>query len=213
MTAPCEDTLRLACETLTERDIALARAYTEIGVPSWRVQPAGYATLARIIAFQQISTKAAAAIWGRVCDQLPALTAEAVLAADEDALRASGLSRPKIRHMRSIAEAIVAGALPIHTLADLPLDEARAALTAVKGIGPWTADVYLMCAAGQLDVFPRADVGLMESYRILRADDDRLDAKRFQQASDAWAPYRAVAAHLLWGWINRHRGHDSAPAN
>ena len=84
------------------------------------------------------------------------------------------------------------------------MDAARAELVAVKGIGPWTADLFLM-ACGRLDAFPHGDVGLMEAYRLLRGDEERFESKAFTAHADAWRPYRGVAAHLLWGWINAER--------
>lgn len=211
MSAPTEAVLKDACEALAERDIALARAYEELGPPNWRANAPGYASLARIIAYQQISTSAASAIWGRVCNALSDVSAEAMLAKDEEALRACGLSRPKIRHLRSIAEAIVGGALELEAMHTVPIEAAQSQLVAVKGIGPWTANVYLLTSAGHLDAFPVGDVGLMESYRLLRDDEERLAPKAFAEKGQNWQPFRGVAAHLLWDWINASRGRDTAP--
>lgn len=205
MTAPPPDRLKAACEDLAGIDGALARAYRDIGLPEWRAYPAEYATLARMIAFQQISTSAGAAIWTRVQAALPDVSAGAMLAADDETLRAAGLSRPKIGHMKSIAAAVETGALDFERVLTSQTEAARAELLAVKGIGPWTAELFLLYAGGQLDAFPTADVGLMESHRRLCNLTQRLDAKAFTAAAQAWRPWRGVAAHLLWGWINRQR--------
>jgi len=210
MTAPTSDTLRLACETLAERDVALARAYAEIGLPVWRTTEPVYKSIARTVAYQQISVKAAAAIWERVCSHLGDVTPEAVLAEPLDSLRACGLSRPKIAHMTSIAEAIVTGDLSLSRVLSSPLEAARAELTSVKGIGPWTAEIFLLYS-GETDAFPTNDVGLMESHRLLTRAETRLDKKGFEAKGETWRPYRGVAAHLLWGYLHKVREATAAP--
>lgn len=206
MSAPTKSRIRKACEQLAAADPALARAYAEIGVPEWRARSRRYATLATTIAYQQISTKAAASIWGRVTDALPDLEPVTFLEATEDELRALGLSRPKIRHLKSIAAAIDTGALDLDRVAAASLEEARQELLQVSGIGPWTAELFLLYALGEMNAFPTADVGLMESYRLLAGDEARMDAKSFSaHAAQHWQPWRGVGAHLLWGWLNAER--------
>ncbi|HVY90441.1 MAG TPA: DNA-3-methyladenine glycosylase 2 family protein [Hyphomonadaceae bacterium] len=180
-------------------------AHAHVGVPEWRVRIAGYAGLARIIAFQQLSTKAATTIWGRVEVLLGEVTPRSVLAADIDKLRACGLSRPKISHIRSIATAIEDGSLNLRRVARASDDAAREELVAVKGIGPWTADVYLMFALGRWDVFPHADIGLSEAYRMITGERKRHPPKKFLKTGERWRPYRGVAAHMLWAYINAVR--------
>ena len=211
MTRPSSEMLTKASEQLAARDAALARAYADYGVPDWRHAEPDYAVIARMIAFQQITTRAARTIWGRVEAHLGPVCTQAVLSAAEDDLRACGLSRPKIRHLRSIAEAVEAGALDLERVHAADMAAARAELIAVKGIGPWTADLFLM-ACGRLDAFPAGDVGLMEAYRLLRSDEARFESKAFTAIAEDWRPYRGVAAHLLWGWINAERDR-TYPAN
>lgn len=188
------------------RDCEIMKAaHKYVGVPEWRVRQGGYAGLARIIAFQQLSTKAAGTIWGRVETLLGKVTPAAVLAADIDALRACGLSRPKIAHLRSIATAIEDGSLNLKRVARASDADAQAELTAVKGIGPWTADIYLMFALGRWDVFPHADIGLSEAYRMISGERKRHPPKKFLRTGERWRPYRGVAAHLLWAYINKAR--------
>ena len=204
---PTREQLRTACEALCARDDALARAYSTLGVPEWRIQPASYEALARTVVYQLISTKAADAIWARVCDWAAGdLSPQRVMNATEDELRGCGLSRPKVRHLTTIAEAIATQSLDIALLHDMPDAEARKHLTAVKGIGPWTAELFLMCSLGRINAFPEGDVGLMESLRLLSQAEDRLTAKAFLTHAESWRPYRGVAAHLLWGYINHLRG-------
>ncbi len=212
MSGPNEQLLKAGCEELAGRDGALAEAYAVVGIPVWRSTSASYETLARTVAYQLISTRAADAIWGRVQAYLgPDISPTSVLACDQDGLRACGMSRPKVAHMRSIAIAVESDALCFDRLRNSSTDVARDDLLAVKGIGPWTAELFLMNALGQVDAFPVGDVGVMEAYRQLSNLDRRHDAKAFMRLAEAWRPYRGVAAHLLWGWLNAQRRARSNP--
>lgn len=200
MPAPTEDDLVLACETLTERDPALARAYALHGLPEWRTAPAKYHTLVRTVVFQLISLQAAEKIWGRLQDQFGGaakITPKALLARHNEELRLTGLSGPKINHMKFIAEAILSGDLKLSRVLKSSAEDARRELTAVKGIGPWTADIFMLYS-GVMDAFPAGDVGLMNAYKSLRGDKNRMDPKMFSSVAEIWRPYRGVAAHLLW---------------
>lgn len=204
--APHPDEIRKACERLAADSDALAAAYTAIGVPEWRQRPPTYHSLAQIIAYQQISTKAASTIWGRVEDIFGERFSPAcVLSTDDEHLRACGLSRPKTAYIKAIAEGFESGQLDIEALRKLPHVDAQKRLVETKGIGPWTAEIILLTVAGRIDAFPPGDVGLMESYRLLDGAETRLSAKAFEALSERWRPYRGVAAHLLWGWINAER--------
>jgi DNA-3-methyladenine glycosylase II len=197
--------LRKAVKALARRRHIIETAHARVGVPEWRTRQGDYAGLARIIAYQQLSTKAAGTIWGRVDVLLGKVTPKGVLAADIDALRACGLSRPKIAHIRSIAEAVESGALNLKRVAKASDEDAQAELVAVKGIGPWTADVYLMFCLGRWDVFPHADIGLSEAYRMITGERKRHAPKTFLKTGERWRPYRGVAAHMLWSYINAVR--------
>jgi len=198
--------LSRAVKALAKECHIIRAAHEYVGVPEWRTRQGDYAGLARIIAYQQLSTKAAGTIWGRVEVLLGnKVTPRSVLAADFDALRACGLSRPKIAHIRSIAEAVESGALNLKRVAKASDADAQAELVAVKGIGPWTADVYLMFCLGRWDVFPHADIGLSEAYRMISGERKRHPPKKFLKTGERWRPYRGVAAHMLWSYINAAR--------
>lgn len=205
MTAPDAQALTVACEALAERDAALAEAYDQIGLPTWRVAAPNYQSLARIVVYQLISTKAADAIWGRIVERYGTVTARSVLADDQDALQACGLSRQKLAHLNAIARAVDDGTLWLEKLAEPPFEVARENLLQIKGIGPWTADTFLMTAIGHLDAFPSGDVGLLEAYKQLSGAEQRLSSKAFTTRADDWRPWRAVAAHLLYDWLNAGR--------
>lgn len=212
MTAPGRRRLKTACERLALTDPALALAYECIGVPVWRTGEPGFAMLGRMIAYQQVSTRAAAAIWARVEAHLGEVTVETLLAADPESLRACGLSRPKVAHLTSIAQAMASGELNLARVCAASLDSARAELISVRGIGPWTAELFLLYALGAMDAFPIADVGLMEAHRQLGGYETRMESKQFTAHAEIWRPHRGVAAHLLWGWLNAERARDPAPA-
>ena len=197
--------LSKAVKALAKRCEVIRAAYAYVGVPEWRTRPGGYAGLARIIAYQQLSTKAAGTIWGRVETLVGKVTPRSVLDADFDALRACGLSRPKIAHIRSIAQAVTDRRLNLSRVARASDADAQAELTAVSGIGPWTADVYLMFCLGRSDVFPHADIGLSEAYRMITGEADRHPPKLFMETGERWRPHRGVAAHMLWAYINASR--------
>ena len=205
MTAPSEDVLRRACEALAASDKNLNQAYGKIGLPNWRDRDATYQSLARIVVYQLISTKAADAIWARILARHPDLSAQDVLTDDAEALLACGLSRPKLGHMVAIADAVESGVLDFKALAAAPVELARKTLLSVRGIGPWTADTFLMTSLGHLDAFPHGDVGLMEAYKRLSGAEARLASKAFSNLAESWRPYRAVAAHLLYDWLHSVR--------
>lgn len=205
MAAPARKAIKAACEALSEIDPALARAYGEVGVPVWRDRPAAYATIATTIAHQQISVKAAASIWARVEAGLGAITPEKMLATPDDTLRSFGLSRPKVAHLKSVADAIDTGALNLARVQAASIDEARKELLAVKGIGPWTAELFLLYALGQMDALPTADLGIMEAYKQLSDADARMSSSAFTAHAERWRPWRGAATHLLWAWLGAER--------
>lgn len=209
--APSRQKLKTACDQVAATDPALARAYEVIGVPVWRVSAPTYALLGSLISHQQISLSAAAAIWRRVEGYLGDVTAGNMLDADPEAIRACGMSRPKVAHLVSIAEAMVSGQLNLERVCAAPLDEARQELLSVRGIGPWTAELFLLYAAGAMDAFPVADVGVMEAHKRLGAYDTRMETRAFTSHAEGWRPYRGVAAHLLWGWLHVDRARGAAP--
>ena len=129
-----------------------------------------------------------------------ALTQEAVFAADEAALRACGLSGPKVRGLQALARAMVVDGLDLAGLQDASAEEAHAALVAVKGIGPWTADIFLMLCLGHPDAWPNGDIALQEAARVALGLASRPDAGGLEAIGERWRPYRAVAARILWAY-------------
>jgi DNA-3-methyladenine glycosylase II len=189
-----------ALAELGAADPVMARLVAQGARPALRKREPGFAALAWIVVGQQVSTASATAIWTRVQERLGSVTAETVAAADDALLKSAGLSAPKIRTLRALAEAVVGGTLPLDALADRPADETHAALTAVKGIGPWTADIYLLFCLGHPDAFPAGDLAVQEAARLAYRLDARPTAKALEAMAEAWRPWRGAAARVLWAY-------------
>ncbi len=180
-------------------DPDIARALAAHGRPPIRRIEPGYAALLRIMVGQQVSTQSAAAIWKRTTDRLGASpTAEALLAASDAELRGFGFSRSKVAYSRSLAREIAEGRLDLDHVHSSPDGEAMAMLTSMKGIGPWTAQVYLLFALGRPDIFPAADIALIIACQRIKGIETRPDPKRMAGIAESWRPWRGAVAHLLW---------------
>lgn len=180
---------------LAEYDPRFARALAETGELPLRRKPQGFDQLLSAIVSQQVSTASAAAIWARV-EAAGLTTPEAVARASEGDLRAVGLSRPKMRYARALAEA----GIDYDALARLPDDAVIATLVAVPGIGHWTAEIYAMFSLGRADVFAHGDLALQEAARILFDLPERPREKAMREIARDWSPWRGVAARLLWAY-------------
>jgi DNA-3-methyladenine glycosylase II len=164
----------------------------------WRTRTPGFPGLLQAIVAQMISNQAAAAIWGRLRALPGALQPEGLLALPDDDLRAAGLSRPKVTHARILAEAFCTGSLSAVALEAMENEEAIATIAAVKGLGIWTAEIYLLFALQRLDVFPAGDIALAAATAELKRLDARPDPKALRTLAEAWRPARSLAARLLW---------------
>jgi DNA-3-methyladenine glycosylase II len=197
------DPARIAAarEALVALDPALGEAHRRLPVFEWRLRTGGFEGLFRMIVEQQVSVQSAAAIWKRVVDGLGGqVTPERVLATDIEALRAFGLSIQKATYGHEIARAHVEGRIDFDHLERLSDDEAVAKLVAIKGVGRWTAETFLMFCEGRTDVFPGGDIALQEAMRWADGAALRPREKEANRRAEAWSPHRSVAAHLLWGW-------------
>ena len=197
---PDADAIADARRALAASDPALADLDGRIPPFAWRTRLTGMEGLVRAVVGQQVSTLSADATWARLEAAVGApVTTQALLALDDAGYRACGFSGQKARYSRGIAQAAAAGLIDFDAL---PRDDdaALAALTALKGVGTWTAEVHLMLAEHRLDAFPAGDIAVQEAVRWL----DRLEARPSTEATYAraerWRPHRAVAAHLLWEW-------------
>ena len=167
-----------------------------------------YGTLVRSIVGQQLSTKAAATIYGRVLERFGGHTPtpKQLLKADPEDLRAAGLSRAKVAYLRDLAQHVEDGALELERLPDLPDEEVVAQLTAIKGVGQWTADIFLMFHLGRPDILPVGDQGIRRAIQVEYGLRKLPDAKRMQRIAKPWRPYRTLASLYLWSSL------DNTPA-
>jgi DNA-3-methyladenine glycosylase II len=172
-----------------------AAALEQTGALPLRLKNDGFEALLDAIVSQQISVAAASSIWKRLKDAR-LVAPENVQAASEDDLRACGLSRPKIRYAKALAES----RLDYVVLRELPTRDVIAQLVEIKGIGAWTAEIYAMFSLGRADVFAAGDLALQEAAKILFELDARPTEKAFNVMAKAWSPWRAVAARLLWSY-------------
>ena len=196
-----EEDLDRAIAALAERDPALVAHLLAVGGrPPLRRRAPGFEGLAALVVSQQVSTASAAAIFGRLRAALDPLDAPALLAADDAALRAVGLSTGKVLTLRAAAAAVADGRLALDGLSALPAEEAAARLTALRGIGPWTAQLYLLSCLGHADAWPPGDVALEEAVRLALKLRARPDAAALAGIAERWRPHRAVAARLLWSY-------------
>lgn len=189
---------RAAIDQLVLMDPDLAGIEAAAGILPWRSRPPGFVGLLQTIMGQQISNQAAAAIWRRLAAVPGALTPAGLLALDESLLRAAGLSRPKVSHCRSVAAAFLDGRLDDEALAAMDDSAAVACLSAIRGLGPWTAEVHLLFALGRPDVFPAGDLALAGAVADLKRLPARPPPAALRILAAGWAPYRGLAARLLW---------------
>lgn len=197
---------------LLELDPALAWAHAQTPAFEWRRRTGGFEGLFRMIVDQQVSLASAAAIWARVEAGLGGeVTPERVLATDIATLRTLGLSIQKATYGHEIARAHVEGLIDFDHLELLPDDEAVVRLTAIKGVGRWTAETFLMFCEGRRDVFPAGDIALQEAMRWLEGAEQRPREKAAYARAEVWRPHRSVAAHLLWGWYGAVKRGEAAP--
>jgi DNA-3-methyladenine glycosylase II len=190
-----------AREALVALDPVLGRAHAQTPVFDWRVRTGGFEGLFHMIVDQQVSVASAAAIWARVATGLDGVvTPERVLATDIGILRGFGLSIQKATYGHEIARAHVECRIDFDHLEGLSDADAIARLVAIKGVGKWTAETFLMFCEGRQDVFPGGDIALQEAIRWADGATLRPTEKQAWARAEIWRPHRSVAAHLLWGW-------------
>ncbi len=190
--------LRADLDSVAAREPRLASALERVGYPDARMRDPGYKTLLRTIVGQQVSVASAASVWGKLEAELGAdFTPACLLARDFDTLRACGLSRQKQGYARSLCELVEAGELDIDSL---PSDDEAAIelLTRIKGIGRWSAEIYLLFAEGRPDIWPAGDLAVQEGVKRLLDLDERPAEKATRQLAEPWSPQRGAMAIFTW---------------
>ena len=208
-----DDDIEAGIAALIANDPRLADVLAVAGRPMLRRRPGGFAGLAAIVVSQQLSTASATAIWTRLAAQLDPFEPAAMRRARPVRLARAGLSAAKIRALKAIAKAIDKGTLDLVGLVDRAADDAHRMLIAVHGIGPWTADIYLLFCLGHADAWPAGDLALQEAARIAFALPARPTAKEMQALAEPWRPWRGVAATLLWTYYRAIKRRDPVPIN
>lgn len=196
---------------LLRLDPRLSAVAADAGPLPLRLREPGFAGLAHIIVSQMVSRASAEAIWRRMLPADGELTAESYVMLHDEAWREFGLSRAKATTLSGIANAVAAGHLDLTALSVLPPSEALQALTALKGVGPWTAEVYLMFCCGHADIFPSGDVALQNAVAAAFGLAQRPPAKALAAMAEAWSPWRSVAARLFWAYYAQKLGRGLVP--
>ncbi|TCM67160.1 MULTISPECIES: DNA-3-methyladenine glycosylase [unclassified Rhizobium] len=206
-----DDDVREGLENLLRLDPRLAAVAAEAGPLPLRLREPGFEGLAHVIVSQMVSRASAEAIWRRMRPVEGVLTADNYVLLHPDAWREFGLSRAKAETLSSVADAVASGRLDLLALSALPPDEALAELTALRGIGPWTAEVYLMFCGGHADVFPSGDVALQNAVAAAFGLGARPPARELASLARAWSPWRSVAARLFWAYYAIKLGRGMLP--
>jgi DNA-3-methyladenine glycosylase II len=181
------------------------------GAFSLRRRDAGFPGLCAIVCGQQLSTASAAAIRNRLFAAFDPFHHDTVRGARTDKLKRLGLSAPKIKSIREIGKAVSKGKIDLTAVGNMDADIAHTTLTALHGVGPWTADIYLLFCLGHADAFPSGDLAVQEAARIALNLRKRPDAKALTKIAQAWRPWRGVAAHLLWAYYHAVKKRDVVP--
>lgn len=191
-----------AVAALVRLDPRLAPVLEIAGMPALRRRAPGFEGLAQIVCGQQLSVASASAIWGRLTGAFAPFHHEAVRKARTDRLGRLGLSAAKIKTLKGVARELVAGRLNLDVLAEEDADAAHNTLTRLHGIGPWTADVYLLFCLGHGDAWPAGDVALQEAIKVGLALAARPTSKQMAPLAEPWRPLRGAAAHLWWSYYH-----------
>ena len=191
-------------DALVALDPRLGDIIARAGPVPLRLQPAGFSGLAEIVVSQMVSKASASAIFGRLADKLGGdVSGAGVIALGADGLFEVGLSRAKASTLLAMADAELAERLDLQGVCHMETSEAIAHLTAVKGVGPWTAEVYLMFCAGHPDIFPVGDIALVHAVHHAFAHDDKLKGRDLAAFAEGWSPWRSVAARLFWAFYSQ----------
>lgn len=190
--------LETAVNQLATIDVDVRAALALVGMPERRLREPGLETLVSIIVSQQISTEAAASIMSRLRQRVPEMTAKSLLDCGSDDLRQAGLSARKVEYCQSLALAIEEGSLSLDQLSVMSDDNAIRAITALRGFGRWSAEIYLMFSLGRRDVFPADDLALQVALGRLKQMENRPTAKQAREMTESWSPWRSAGAIFLW---------------
>ena len=200
------ETLPVCCNKLAGKDLDLKNIIGKFGYPPFWKRPASFTSLVHIILEQQVSLASALSALKQLKQKLGRITPQKILSLTVAEMKACHVSRQKAVYLRSLAEAVLKKELQLPKLKQLPDDEVRAQLMRIKGIGAWTADVFLMMVLHRCDCFPLGDVALVNSMKKEKALAQHLSHETLQKIAESWKPYRTVAAFMLWhAYLSRRK--------
>jgi len=197
-----QNIIKQGLDEIAKVDQDVAKALPIYGYPKPRIRPTGIETFFSIVMGQQLSTHAAAAIMAKARILLPELTAENILSKTDEELRGVGVSRQKIVYVKGMAEAIINGSFDPDALFELDDKTAVQTITALKGFGPWSAEIYLMFSLQREDVFPSGDLALLVAIQKLKGLDEKPTPKEAQKIIEHWSPWRSVGSLFLWHYYH-----------
>lgn len=193
-----EENLPAASAALAKLDPVMHELFTAQGVPPlWRREP-GFATLVHIILEQQVSLASGQAAFDRLCTAIPRMDPKSFLTLDDAHLKTIGFSRQKAGYCRALAQSMLDKKVDLENIATLPDDDARTTLIFIKGVGSWTAEIYLLMSLCRADIWPTGDLALINAAQKLYMNNEKLTSDRLAKIAECWQPYRAVAARMLW---------------
>ena len=204
------DDIAAGLASLAKADRRLKAVIETAGVLPLRRRQGGLPGLLRIVVGQQLSVASANAIWTRFEAAFPEMSAEKIQRARETRFRKAGMSGPKIKTLRAVAAAVRDG-LDVDALAHAPAEEAHARLTAVHGIGPWTADIYLLFCLGNPDIFPVGDLALRNAVADAFGLLTSISPNTVAEIAEPWSPWRSVAATLFWAYYGARKAKKTVP--
>lgn len=198
-----------AIRILCEKDADLAHILTKLEPPAFWSRRPGFASLIRIILEQQVSLASAKASFNRLLEAVSPLTPKRFLESEDTLLKSCGFSRQKIAYSRNVAKAIVEGHLSLDRFETMTDEEVHTELVKIKGIGPWTANIYLLTVLRRPDIWPKEDLALAVAAQKIKRLKTRPAPQEMEGLGEAWKPWRAVAARLLWHYYLNYRGQDN----
>jgi len=193
-----EQNLHQLCDELASRDASFTGIISAFGYPPFWSRPNTFESLVHIILEQQVSLASALSALQKLKEKTGQITPEALLVLSDEELKACYFSRQKTVYARHLAENILNGNLNLQELEQLPDDEVRQKLTAIKGIGNWTTDIYLIFILHRTDIFPVGDLAVVNAYKKLKKLPPETSKERLLQLAEAWKPFRTIATMLLW---------------
>ncbi len=204
-----DEDIKAGVSVLVQKCEYIKQVYETVGLPPLRLRSGGFEGLARIIVGQQVSVASANAIWTKFSSFLGEVSVDNCQSKTVDELRGCGISRPKVRTLEAVCESVASGELDFDKLLLLSYEDVHTILTGIRGIGPWTSDVYAMFCLGHSDAWASGDLALQYAVQKVLSLDEKPDAKAMIEHGERWRPWRGVAARMLWAYYSDMKANKS----